>query len=468
MKIMGGYSPTQTNGMAIFVDPSEFWSGPWNEATNGWRVQLRVYNRTNFAYRAGVAKPFSTNLMLSVEWGSPVKDSGGGYFVAPNGKFDKFELLDGKGNVVPPKPSAGRNLLGRSDNRITSGGQGLTYGTDRPAWLSLEKGSLVAAFPETVSTNVYPRFADTGQMAGEIWSVTNRPPACISLLELDDTYYVADEGDYTLTVQPVLYRRDARADAGVLRRVDLPSVTTKVHLAPVTRNMGGYSVMRATDGHWIFVNPSEFWNGVWKEGSDGWRVQLRVYPQSTFGLQRGIWGPVSTNLVLCVEWGSQAKDSGGGYYLTPNGKFAKFELQDANGKVVSPNPNAGTNLLGRLLDGHTGNHIELTYPSLLPAWAAPNTESLVAHFPRTVSTNVYPRSRGGYIAGDIWTVTNRPPTYISYLKLDEVYSVTNEGDYTLTVQPVLYKQGSHAGAAILDRVDLPAVSTTVHLVRNAR
>ena len=47
------------------------------------------------------------------------------------------------------------------------------------------------------------------------------------------------------------------------------------------------------------------------------------------------------------------------------------------------------------------------------------------------------------------------------LKLDEVYSITTKGDYTLTVQPVLYKR-RNADATTLDRVDLPAVTTKVH------
>jgi hypothetical protein len=90
----------------------------------------------------------------------------------------------------------------------------------------------------------------------------------------------------------------------------------------------------------------------------------------------------------------------------------------------------------------------------------------VAEFPKTINTNVYPHQEYTGMIGKTGCVTNRPPDYLGFLKLDEIYSVTNEGDYTLTVQPVLYKQ--RIGTNILDRVDLPSVTTKVHLVPNAK
>jgi hypothetical protein len=227
----GAYAPTGTNGRSFFVDPPEFWSGTWKEGANGWRVQLRVYYNTNFFLRNGVGFPVSTNLMLSVEWGSPTKDSGGGYFLAPNGKFARFELMDANGNVVPPNPTAGRGALGKWGNINKYPGGGLSYETvDPPDWLSLESGSLVASFPTTISTNVYPHFPDTGQMAGEIGASTNRPPFLLAFLKLDQIYSITNKGEYTLVVQPVLYRKQGVTNDEVLERVDMPCVTIKLNL----------------------------------------------------------------------------------------------------------------------------------------------------------------------------------------------------------------------------------------------
>lgn len=69
--------------------------------------------------------------------------------------------------------------------------------------------------------------------------------------------------------------------------------------------------------------------------------------------------------------------------------------------------------------------------------------------------------------GKINCVTNWPPPYLGFFKLDEIYSVMNEGDYTLTVQPVLYKRRAR-NSEFLDRVDLPCVTTQVHLVPNEK
>lgn len=244
--------------------------------------------------------------------------------------------------------------------------------------------------------------------------------------------------------------------------------------------IGDYSMERGTNGNYIFANPGEFWNGVWKEDTNGWRVQLRVYPETNFKFVEGRAFPLSTNLMLRVEWGSAVTNSGGGYYMSPNGKFARFELMDAKGNSIPPNPNAGTNLLERTLKSNTGLISfpdiprKLVYETNLPAWLAHSSGSLVADFPKTISTNVYPYIESiGFngkfdsdIRGEIWSVTNQPPHLIGFLKLDEIYSVTNEGGYTLAVQPVLYKL--RVGTNVLDRVDLPSVTTKVHLVPNAK
>jgi hypothetical protein len=92
-------------------------------------------------------------------------------------------------------------------------------------------GSLVADFPQTISTNVYPLYGQDGEIACHIGFVSNGGTARINLLNLNDLYSITNEGDYTLTVRPVLYDQHNRNYA-TLDRLDLPSVTTKVHLVP--------------------------------------------------------------------------------------------------------------------------------------------------------------------------------------------------------------------------------------------
>jgi hypothetical protein len=244
--------------------------------------------------------------------------------------------------------------------------------------------------------------------------------------------------------------------------------------------------VRAGDTH---VNPSEFWNGAWQEDTNGWRVQLCVSPNNR---DLRLPPPKGFNPDLIVQWGSIVRNSGGGYLRTPNGKFAKFQLRDADGNVIPPKPSAGTNLLENA-------HPRLIHDTNLPAWAEPSGGSLEAHFPKTITADVYPREQETHslriittnglpvaidtmasstnrhprriidtMTGNIWAIKDLPPETINMLHFNDLYSITKEGDYTLTVQPVLYKQYNHTNPAVLDRVDLPCVTTKVHLVPNVR
>jgi hypothetical protein len=242
---------------------------------------------------------------------------------------------------------------------------------------------------------------------------------------------------------------------------------TNITTNSLIRNLNGYSVTHSTNGHLIYLNPGEFWPGVWKEDTNGWRVQLRLINYTNLLAHSGVTNPPSsTNVVLIVEWGSTLKNSGDGYLMTPNGKFAKFELSDGNGSVVPPNPNAGTNILLTIIRGRSLEDLgsRNLYGDHLPSWAEPSRGALTAFFPKTISTSVYPHWFDGRVVGETGCATNIPPSTLASLNLDEIYSITNEGDYTLAVQPVLYKRYNHKDEDILDRVDLPCVKTTIHLV----
>jgi hypothetical protein len=198
------------------TNPDRFWRrGVWKEDTNGWRVLLTV--RTN---------PSDPSL---VEVGSVTTNSGPGYLRTPYGKFAKFELLDSAEKIVKPKPDAGTNMLKWYNHD-------LAYDTNQPAWASPTNGSLGVDFPETTTVKVFPHFGNDA--VGDFSFSTKTGPMLIISFKLGDLYSITNEGDYTLTIQPVLYKYDPRKNinglnnTNVLHRVDLPSVTTKVHLKP--------------------------------------------------------------------------------------------------------------------------------------------------------------------------------------------------------------------------------------------
>jgi hypothetical protein len=209
------------------------------------------------------------------------------------------------------------------------------------------------------------------------------------------------------------------------------------------------------DGKYIRnTNTDVYWRHfVWKEMTNGWRVALYV----------------STNVadISLISLGSMITNPGPGYLMPPYGKFTKFELLNPNGKIMQPRPNAGTNMLKWY------SH-DLAYQTNQPAWASPTNGSLVVDFPETVSAEVYPHFESGSIVGDFdfYSGNKFGPMPISYFYLGDLYSITNEGDYTLTVQPVLYKFDPTKNInginndEILHRVDLPEVTTKVHLVPN--
>ena len=208
---------------------------------------------------------------------------------------------------------------------------------------------------------------------------------------------------------------------------------------------------RSFQNGWAWTtNAEELWRGVWVEDTNRIRTQLTIVNNTTNCLVRIQVG----SFTLKRELGSQC-------FKTPNGKFSKFELADSSRRIVPPKPNAGTNLFDPL---------GVYFRPNPPAWAEPSAASLVADFPEKVSTSTWPL----YYQG-----VGRAPTaplslsgqgiaeQISALNLYDLYSITNAGEYTLTVQPVLYLQKSGA-SEFLDRVDFPSVTTKVHLVPNIK
>jgi len=210
------------------ADPARFWRHcVWEVMSNGWRIGLNApqLNHPGRLDRPGFVDFFA---------GSPGTNSGPGYLVPPFNKFAKFELLSPDGKVMPIKPNAGIT-------NMTKWGYWINYLADQtnvPFWSSPTNGSVVADFPETASPADFPHVG-SGELVGN-FRFFSYSSCSIATCQLGDLYSITNEGDYTLTAQAVLYKLDDAEDRPiycfqtnlVLHRVDLPCITTKVHLLP--------------------------------------------------------------------------------------------------------------------------------------------------------------------------------------------------------------------------------------------
>lgn len=164
------------------ADLTAVWPGVWNEGTNGLRVQLSVItNGSSPLVRIGV--------------GSIRYNSLGGYVGSPNSLFKKFELLDINGLAIPFK-------RGKSNEGL---------------------------LPARLSINKFPRWPDGG-LKSHVSFFTNAGPFTLADMDLKSLYQIQREGDYVLTVCPVIYQFGT--NIGFLDRVNLPCGTTKIHLKP--------------------------------------------------------------------------------------------------------------------------------------------------------------------------------------------------------------------------------------------
>lgn len=206
------------------------WQGVWAEDTNtGWRVLVRCNTNTNIA-----------PLFMSTCVGSLVTNSGAGLLPSPDGKFARLQLMDASGKVVPTKKGAALKLYehyGFSTSLTDKQKNECLANLHEPsAW----DASVERDYPAILSDLEYPRWRanEYGHQDGSYMHfagfTSNGPPCIIGFVTFNDIFAIKTEGDYTLIVQPVLFRQhfDGGTFQGYLDRVDLPSVTTQVHLVP--------------------------------------------------------------------------------------------------------------------------------------------------------------------------------------------------------------------------------------------
>ena len=206
--------------------------------------------------------------------------------------------------------------------------------------------------------------------------------------------------------------------------------------------------------HWS-TNMAVNWWGVWVDDTNtGWRVNL--CPVKSHAVDEG----------AIIKVGSIVTNSGAGYLPTADGKYAKLELLDANGKIIPTKPGAALRLYE-----YGGTNVARSHP--MPSLQDASVEE---DYPATISDTEYPRWKNGdgLQAGRFMKfagfVSDGPPCHIGYVKFNDIFSIKAEGDYTLTVQPVLYRMHHDGGTfqGYLDRVDLPSVTTKVHLIPNGK
>ena len=158
-----------------FNDSSVVWSGE----TNGLRTGIG-HEPDSAVRQIYILVLSSTNAGLD-------------YVHAPSGKPPRLELRNASGVIIPP-------LTGRTDGNL----------------------------PEVIASSDLPTHAGNGP--GYYYFLVGTSPNGLTQFDIGDVFRIQSEGDYTLTALPVLYKFEK--DGHHVHRVDLPSVTTKLHLVP--------------------------------------------------------------------------------------------------------------------------------------------------------------------------------------------------------------------------------------------
>ena len=173
------------------------------EETNGfpdWSVVPGlVWGSASNGIRAGVTDrdPGVKGVLVLVAFSGSY---GWHYVTHPEIRFSKVELRSPEGVEMPP----------------------------------VKNGKLFGDLPKMILLKDLPRFPergtkDRGSTGGfRDWLIGN--PSTLSEFDIPDSYIIEKEGDYRLTVWPVIY--EYVPDRLFVSRLDLPYVATTVHLRP--------------------------------------------------------------------------------------------------------------------------------------------------------------------------------------------------------------------------------------------
>jgi len=165
-----------------FTDKSYVWSGE----TNGFRAA--ICRKSDAPVKeVAILVVSSTN-------------AGFVYFLPASGRPPKMELQDANNIIIPPV-----------------------------------KNSMDGELTKTISEGNLPQYHADGALTGhgikfKSFSIGANTPYVLKEFDIGDVYKVKKEDVYVLTVFPVVYKLEPNGKYA--DRIDLPCVTTKVHLVP--------------------------------------------------------------------------------------------------------------------------------------------------------------------------------------------------------------------------------------------
>jgi len=93
-----------------------------------------------------------------------------------------------------------------------------------------------------------------------------------------------------------------------------------------------------------------------------------------------------------------------------------------------------------------------------------SVKSVESQFPAQIPEYKFPKWPDGGFKAHFGFFSNSPPVYLNEIALGQIYQIKVAGDYTFTVCPIIYKH--EINAPYFDRVNLPCVTTKIHLLPN--
>jgi hypothetical protein len=181
----GVYLPNSNGVYELYTGSGDqFWPGIWSK-TNDIQEQLVI------------AGPGTTNPLAVVLVGSRVTNAWGNIFAPANGRYLKFELRDSNQVLVPLRKGISMECKlpqRTSVDELISAGGGHYISSEQISWF------------------------------------TNGDPAKLDVIELRNVFQIESEGNYTLSLCPIIYKREL--DELHLDQIALPCLSTNIHLLP--------------------------------------------------------------------------------------------------------------------------------------------------------------------------------------------------------------------------------------------